>query len=212
MSTPMTYNSLVAQIESYLDRSDADTIAQIPYFIYQAENRICRESKSLLLESYLVSNFITGTSVYAKPATWRRTLSWNWGSGDGENTRNQLLLRSYEFIRNYWPDSTQTGDPLYYCDYGYQNWLVAPTPAADSPFEVAVLQLPDPITPINQTNYLTNYCPDLFLYACLLEAVPYLKNDERIPVWQSMYERGLASLNNQDDQRKTDRASDRSSD
>ncbi len=212
MSTPMTYATLVSQIQQYFNRTDADFVAQIPYFIYQAEQRICRESKSLLLELYLTGNFIAGTSVYPKPATWRRTLSWNWGNGVGENTRNQLFLRSYDFIRNYWPDSTQTGDPLYYCDYNYSNWLIAPTPSADSPFEIAVLTLPDPITPLNQTNFLTNFAPDLFLYACLLEGTPYLKNFEIIPVWQSMYERALASFNGQDDMRKTDRASDRESD
>ncbi len=208
----MTYNSLLAQIESYLNNSSADVIAQIPNFIYQAENRICRESKNIGLESYVVGDFIAGTSVYQKPGRWRRTLSWNWGNGTGNNTRNQLFLRSYEFCRNYWPDSTVTGEPLYYADYGYTNYLIVPTPSASSPFELCFLQLPDPITPLNQTNWITNYAPDLFLYACLLEAIPYLKDDERIPVWQSMYERALASINNQDDSRKTDRASDRSSD
>lgn len=212
MSTPMTFNSLSFQIQDYFNRNDQDFLAAIPNFIYQAEQRICRESKSLLLESYLVSNFIAGTSVYPKPATWRRTLSWNWGNGVGDNNRNQLLLRSYEFIRNYWSNSTETGDPLYYCDYGYQNWLVAPTPSANSPFEVAILGLPDPITPENQTNYLTNYAPDLLLYASLLEGISFLKNFEVVEVWQGMYDRALASFNQQDDLRKTDRASDRESD
>lgn len=208
----MTYNSLVAQIESYLNRTDASTIAQIPNFIYQAENRIARESKNIGIETYIVGTFTAGTSVYPKPSRWRRTLSWNWGNGTGNNTRNQLYLRSYEFIRDYWPDSTQTDSPLYYADYGYEHYLVGPTPDAASPFEISFLQLPDPISALNQTNWITNYAPDLFLYACLVEAIPFLKNDERIPTWIMMYDRALASLNGQDDQRVLDRASNRSSD
>jgi hypothetical protein len=63
------------------------------------------------------------------------------------------------------------------------------------------------LSPQNQTNWLTDYAPDVLLYAILLEAVPFLKNDERIPVWESAYARGLASLNQQDDARQNDRAS-----
>jgi len=208
----MTYDSLLAQVESYLNNTSTDVLAQIPYFIYQAEQRICRESKNLGLESYVVSAFTPAQSVIPKPARWRRTLSFNYGTGAGNNTRNQLYLRSYEFIRSYWPDSTQTGAPLYYADYGYSDFVVCPTPDAAYPFELCFLQLPDPISTLNQTNWITNYAPDLFLYGCLLEAIPYLKNDERIPVWQSMYDRALASINSQDDQRVLDRASNRASD
>lgn len=212
MSTPMTYNSLVLQIQDYFNRYDADFLAEIPYFIYQAEQRLAREAKSLLLEQYIVGTFIPGESVLQKPSTWRRTLSWNYGSGAGYNTRNQLYLRSYEFCRAYAPDSTVQGTPQYYCDYGAQNWLIVATPSTPAPFEIAVLVLPDPITPINQTNLITNHCPDLFLYACLLEGVGYLKNFEVLPVWEKMYDRALASLNGQDSEQKTDRASNRESD
>ena len=208
----MTYNSLFAQIQSYLNNTSVDVTNQIPNFIYQAEQRLSRESKALLLESYVVATFTPGESVVAKPATWRRTLSINYGSGAGDNIRNQLFLRSYEYCRAYWPDSTQTAPPQYYADYGYIAWIFAPTPDLAYPFEIAYLALPDPISAFNQTNFITDYCPDLFLYACLLESVPFLKNDERIATWQMYYDRGLASLNMQDDERLLDRASNRSSD
>ncbi len=208
----MTYNSLTAQILDYLNRSDADTIAEVPNFIYQAENRIARESKNIGLETYVVTILIPGTSVYQKPGRWRRTLSLNYGSGVGFNTRNQLFLRSYEYCRSYWPTSTLTAPPLYYADYGYTNWLIAPTPDLAYPMEISYLELPLPLTPSNQTNWLTNYAPDVLLYACLLEAVPFLKDMELVPVWTSYYDRALASLNSQDDQRVVDRASNRSSD
>lgn len=203
----MTYASLVSLVTSYLNRTDADTIGRIPDFISQAEQRIARESKTLGIETYVVGNFVPSQSVYQKPARWRRSLSLNFGSGTGNNTRNQLYLRKYEFLRDYWPDSTVTGTPKYYADYGYSNILIAPTPAATNPFEYCYLELPEPISSTNQTNWLTNYAADVLLYATLLEAVPFLKNDERIPVWEKYYDRGLASMNAQDDQRLLDRAS-----
>ena len=37
----------------------------------------------------------------------------------------------------------------------------------------------------DDTNWLLDKAPDLYLYASLLEAAPYLKNDQRIPVWMN---------------------------
>lgn len=214
----MTYNSLVGsisdtgvvtpgQIMTYLKRTDAETFYQQDNFISQAEQLICRESKNIGLETYVSSAFTPGLSVIPKPGRWRRSLTFNFGTGMTNNIRNQLYYRNYEYVRLFWPDPTITAPPQYYSDYGYYNIIIAPTPDQAYPFEYAYLQLPEPLSSANQTNWITDYAPDVLFYAILLEAVPFLKNDERIPVWESAYARGLASLNNQDDQRRVDRAS-----
>jgi hypothetical protein len=208
----MTYNTLVNEITSYLNRNDADTLSNIPNFIYQAEQRICRESKNIGFEQYVVGNFIPGTSVYAKPGRWRRNITFNYGTGINNNTRNQVYLRSYEYVRAYWPDATQLGNPLYYCDYGFNNFLIAPTPIANYPFEYSYLELPQPLSINNQTNWLTNYASDALLFGCLLQAIPFLKDDERIPMWSQAYASAVASINEQGDQRVLDRTSNRTSD
>lgn len=208
----MTYNSLVNQILDYLNRTDADTTSEIPNFIYQAEQRICRESKNIGLEQYVQGAFTVGVNVMAKPGRWRRSIAFNFGSGTGNNTVNQITLRSYDFVRNYWPDATQMGPPKFYSEYGFEHFLVLPTPDQAYPFEFSYLELLEPLSPSVQTNWLTNYAPDVLLYASLLEATPFLKNTELIPTWERLYERGLASLNVQDDQRYVDRATNRSAD
>jgi hypothetical protein len=208
----MTYNSLVNQLLDYLNRTDADTTAEVPNFIYQAEQRICRESKNIGLEVYVTGTFTVNVNVMAKPGRWRRNITFNFGNGIGNNTANQIVLRSYEFVRNYWPDATQLGPPKFYCDYGYDHFLMAPTPDQNYPFELGYLELPEPLSVNVQTNFLTNNAPDVLLYASLLEATPFLKNTDLIPTWERMYERGLASLNSQDDQRVVDRATNRGAD
>lgn len=202
----MTYTSLVAQITSYLNRTDADTIAQIPNFISQAEQRICRESENVGFEIYVTGSFTSSVSVLQKPGRWRRNLTFNIGTGTDYNTRQQLLLRGYEYLRNYWPDDTQTGTPLFYGDYGYNNLLFAPTPDVAYPFEFAYLELPEPLSTTVSTNWLTDYAPDVLLLASLLEAMPYLKNSEKIPEWSTLYQERIMGLNKQDTERVTDRA------
>jgi hypothetical protein len=43
----------------------------------------------------------------------------------------------------------------------------------------------------------------------LLEATPFLKNDERIPVWQQFYQMSVDSLNTEDIKKITDRSTTR---
>lgn len=211
----MTYTSLVNEVKSYLNRNDTSTAEQIPNFIYQAEQRLSLACKTILVESYVVGNFIAGTSVYQKPANWRRNISMNVGSGTPANTRNIMLLRDYEFLRMYTPDSvdaTKRSIPKFYSDYGYTNFLVAPTPDQDYPFEYCFLKIPDPLTDVNQTNYWTNFAPQLLLNAVLLEAMQFLKDDERIQVFKAETQEGIALINQQDDMRIVDRSAARQSD
>jgi len=39
----------------------------------------------------------------------------------------------------------------------------------------------------NPTNFLTVRYPSLLLYASMLETIPFLKGDERVPVFESLY-------------------------
>jgi len=212
---PMTYNSLTGsiseqgvvtpgQIMTYLKRNDASTFFQQPDFIAQAEQRICREAKTIGLERYVTGQFVIGQPVVNKPADWRRSLTFTY---TGSRGATQIYHRNYEYLRLYWPDAALQGAPLYYGDFGYTQLVVVPTPDQAYPFLYGYVALPTPLSPTNQTNWLTDYAPDLLLYAILLETTPFLKNDERIPVWESAYSRGLASLNQQNDQRRLDRAS-----
>jgi len=121
------------------------------------------------------------------------------------NARNPVKPLSYEALRRYWPNDTLTGLPLYYADYDYQHWVFAPTPDAARPFEVLYWQLPPLLDDTNQTNWITEYAPNLLLYATLLEAAPAMKNDERVQVWQGFYDRALQALNGEDIRKIVDR-------
>jgi hypothetical protein len=61
-----------------------------------------------------------------------------------------------------------------------------------------------------QSNWLTEYAPDLLLYATLIEATPFLKSDERVQLWQGMYDRAAKALSGQDLGKIMDRSANRS--
>lgn len=48
------------------------------------------------------------------------------------------------------------------------------------------------------TNWMLTNNPDLYLYGALSAAEPYLKNDERLIVWKSLYEEKLKQVDDAD--------------
>lgn len=212
MAEVMTYTSLLAELKRYLERGDDEdttVVAELPHLISNSERSLADKLKIQGYQNTVVNTMAAGTSVYAKPDGWRRTISINFGSGTNHNTRNPLLARSYEYIRSYWPNDTEVGLPLFYADYDYQHFLVGPTPADAYPFELLYWQLPDLLSDANQTNWLTQYAPFLLLYEVLMASGPFLKNDSRIGTWKLLRDEQLAAITSEDLQRVVDRATSR---
>ncbi len=208
MSYTMTYDSLLVDIRRYLGRgftqaSDQIVFDQLPRLVTLAEMRIARELKIEGFIRAITTPLSIGVSTYLKPDRWRDTISM---TVDG----TPIQTRSYEYLRNYWPNEAQTASPQFYADYDYANWLIAPTPNAASTLEILYYEQPALLGPNLQSNWLTDYAPELVLYASLLEATPFLKNDERVQLWQSLYDRCAQAFNGQDLGRILDRAAQRS--
>lgn len=212
MPASMTFTSLQSDIRNYLERGGAtDPIVyeQIPRLITLAERRIARELKIQGFQRVVNTTLQSGVAVYPKPDRWRDTISVNIGTGANNNTHTPVFARSYEYIRQYWPDETQTDQPEFYADYNYNFWIFGPTPDADYPMEVLYYELPPLLDDTTQTNWLSEYAPNLLLYGSLVEATPFVKDDQRVQLWQSYYDRSLAALNGEDLQKIVDRSVNR---
>ena len=208
MPTALTFNSLQSDVRAYLERgqiTDTTVYGQIPRLINLAERRMARELKVQGFINVVASVMVAGNNVIDKPDRWRETVSINFGSGTNLDQRTQLFPRSYEYIRFYWPDDALTSQPEFYADYDYKHWVVAPTPDVAYPFEIVYYELPALLDAQNTTNWLTEYAPNALLYATLLEASPFLKDDERLQTWTGMYDRALSALNGEDLHKVMDR-------
>lgn len=215
MPAQMTFTSLQEDVRRYLERGGAtDPIVydQIPRLITLAERRIARELKIQGFQTVVNTTLQANLAVYPKPDRWRDTISINVGTGANYNTHSPVFTRSYEYVRSYWPNETETGTPLFYADYDYSNWIFAPTPDAAYPMEVLYYELPPLLDDTNQTNWLTEFAPNILLYGVLVEATPFVKDDERVQLWQSYYDRALAAINGEDLQKIMDRSVNRRED
>lgn len=206
MAEALTYDSLVDDIQVYAERSDEPFVAQIPRFIMLAENRLALEAKGLGFLRVVDTTFTTGTANYEKPQRWRQTKSLSITNSTGIK---YIYSRGYQYCRNYWPDVALTDEPEYYADYDYNHFLVVPTPDNDYPAELMYYERPTPLDSDNQTNWTTQNAPQLLLYACLLEAQPFLKLPERIQEFQGLYQQALQKLQMEDMNRLSDASSNR---
>lgn len=220
MPVATTFTALQATLQAYLERggsvTDPTVFGQLPLLINNAERALARRLKILGMVIPIVGTLSAGAAVYPKPNGWRRTVSMNFGiataADSSQNAATPLFARQYEYCLSYWPDLTQTGQPQFYADYNYANWLIVPTPQISYPWQIMYYGLPQLLDSSNQTNFWTSYAPETLLYRALLECEPFLKNDERIQTWRQYYEEGATNLEDEDLMRSVDRAAVRNED
>jgi hypothetical protein len=197
----MTYDSLTAIVLQYLERKDQAVVNALPTFITLAEFEIAEQVKTLGQLQIAESAMTASNPVLAKPARWRKTVSMN-VLVNGK--KQPVYLRKYEYLKNYWPDDTLTDVPLYYADTDWEHWYLAPTPALAYTFEVLYYERIAPLSSVNQTNWLTQNAPNAMLFGTLLQAMPFLKNDQR-QIFQQKYTEALQALKKEDVDRVGDR-------
>jgi hypothetical protein len=98
------------------------------------------------------------------------------------------------------PPSTQTtydhsGLTTYYTIIG-NRIRIFPAPGQTNPdkLDLWYYQRLNPLNNTTTTNWVLSRYPDLYLYGSLLHSAPYLKDDERIALWDGIYKTVMADI------------------
>ena len=193
----MNYDSLVLNVQQYMERNDADFIAQIPNLIALAESSIAAELKTYLQLIVVETTLAQNQEILNKPARWRKTVSMKINGAP-------VQLRSQDYVAQYLSES-DPGQPQYYSEYDFNNWNFAPAPDQDYPVEIIYYAEVQPLDESNQQNLWTAIAPQAMLYGTLLQAQGYLKALDKLPVWKQYYTDALAALKKEDNSRRVDR-------
>jgi hypothetical protein len=193
----MTYDSLVLNVQQYMERNDPDFIAQIPNLIALAESSIAAELKTYMQLIVVETSLAQNQEVLNKPARWRKTISMK-VNGD------PVLMRSQDYIAQYLSQS-DPGAPKYYAEYDYSNWNFAPRPDQAYPVEIIYYAEIQPLDAQNQQNLWTAIAPQAMLYGTLLQAQGYLKALDKLQMWKGYYTDAITALKKEDNARRIDR-------
>lgn len=193
----MTYDSLVQDVIRYCERNDASFVEQIPRLIMLTEQSIAAEIKTLMQLNVVNTTLSVDNPVLQKPARWRKTVSMKVNG-------QPILNRSMDYVTQYQTESPN-GQPLYYGDYDYDHWALAPIPDDNYTVEMIYYSRIQPLDLENQENLLTREAPQALLFGTLLQTQGYLKNTEKLTVWKGYYDAAIAALKGEDQRRMVDR-------
>ena len=197
MAVTMSYNSLVEMVQQYMERDDADFVAQIPNLIALAESSLAAELKTYLQLIVVETTLAPNQAVLDKPVRWRKTVSMKVNG-------QPVLLRSQDYVAMYLSES-DPNVPKYYAEYDWDHWNFAPLPDQEYPVEIIYYAEVQPLDETNQQNLWTAVAPQAMLFGTLLQAQGYLKALDKLPVWKGYYTEALQALKKEDDSRRVDR-------
>lgn len=189
-----TYAELQASVADFLNREDLT--ATIPTFIRLAEARIDRDMRHWRQE---LRGTLSLTSQYtALPATFLQPIRLQLTDG----ATSEVAPISVAQMMQMRADRADTpGRPTHYALTAGQIELL-PTP--DDTYAAAMVyygRLPA-LSVSNTTNWLLTEAPDAYLYGSLIHAAPYLKDDARLMVWESLFKQSLDMLNSSSEDAK----------
>lgn len=181
------YSTLQTSIGDWLNRSDLTSV--IPDFITMAEaqfNRVLRHRKMVERATATLDS-----EYSAMPGDWL------------ESIRYQLNTNPITVMEFVSPDQaavlkgaySTSGKPIFYSQIG-QQFQVIPAPDSGSAYtgELTYYAKIPALSAGNTTNWLLTDSPDIYLYGSLLQAAPYLQDDNRIAVWGAIHAKLLEDL------------------
>jgi hypothetical protein len=203
----MTYTELVAAIQSYTENqfpattlADGSTVSsttQINTLIEQAEQRIYNSVQFPSIRKNVTGSITANNKYLACPSDFLATYSI--AVIDATGAYEFLLNKDVNFIRQAYPQPTDTAIPKYYALFGSQSndpneltFILGPTPDATYSVELHYYYYPESITTAG-TTWLGDNFDSVLLYGSLVEAYTYMKGEvDMVTLYNTKYNEALA--------------------
>ena len=196
----MNYATLVETIQAYTENDFPDTAGsggltsteQVDTFIQEAEQRVFNSVQMLDLRKNVTGNVTSGNKYLSVPSDWLANFSLAVIDTDGNYS--YLLNKDVNFIRESFPDPTDTGIPTHYSFFDENSYILGPTPDANYSVELHYFYYPQSIVTAS-TSWLGDNFDSVLLYGSLLEAYTFMKGEaDVIAGYQKRYDEALALL------------------
>ena len=188
----MDYSTLKTMIASYAHRHDTSFTDRVPTFILLAQARMSRDLDTTLLHDTATLTVTAGTTTVTLPSDCVELMSVRLAYKSSFRLLQQhSLFNNSQIFESY---SGSTSAPYYYARYG--NTLeLSPIPESNTTIDIIYKKKLSGLSDDTDTDaILTNY-PNVYIYATMLEATPFLVDDERIDVWGNLYKEEINSIN-----------------
>ena len=182
----MTYTltTLKQAIQDYVENDETTFVNNLNNFIQNTEERLLKLVDLDYFRKNVSANMTASNKFLSLPSDYLATFSLSFVK-NGENVF--LLQKDVNFLQEYTPDPTVTGEPKYYGVFDIDNFILAPTPDQSYSAELHYYYRPASITStVTGTSWFGDNAPDALLYGCLTEAYTFMKGE---PTVIQMYEK-----------------------
>ena len=208
----MTYNELIAAIQSYTENTFPDTYlasgsavsstTQLNTFIKQAEQRIYNSVQFPSLRRNVTGSTSTNNKYLSCPGDFLSVYSM--AVIDATGSYEYLLNKDVNFIRQAYPQPTDTAIPKYYALFGPTvsgatitnelSFILGPTPDAVYSVELHYYYYPESITTASSgQTWLGDNFDSVLLYGSLVEAYTFMKGEtDMVALYDGKYKEALA--------------------
>ena len=186
-----TFAELKTAAANWLDRSDLTD--RIPEFIALAEARFNRILRIRDMETVSTDISTTGgTREYPLPTGFVQMKEFHL-------TTDPLTPLAYitpEMMTRLWAGSS-SGKPEVFTVIA-DNVRLGPSPDAVYTTSMLYYKTFTALSDDAATNDMLTNNPDVYLYGTLLEAEPFIMNDERVQLWATAFKQAIDDIQNQD--------------
>ena len=194
----MNYTALSNAIQAYTENTEADFVANIPVFVTQAEQRIYNSVQFPSIRKNVTGSMTINNKYLQCPTDFLSVFSLAVINASGEY--EYLLNKDVNFIRQAYPQPTDTGIPRYYALFGPRSdnaaeltFILGPTPDAAYSSELHYYFYPPSISVAPFTSWLGDNFDTVLLYGALVEAYTYMKGEQdMMALYNGKYQEALA--------------------
>ena len=203
----MNYATLFETIKGYVENDFPDTAwtdstgtgnvtltstEQINTFIRQAEQRVFNIVQLLDLRKNVTGTCTAGNNYLTVPTDWLATFSL--AVIDSYGNYEYLLNKDVNYIRQAFPNPSESGTPTHYAYFDQNSFILGPTPNDNYAVELHYFYYPPSIVDAG-TSWLGDNFDSVLLYGSLLEAYTFMKGEaDVIQGYQKRYDEALAML------------------
>ena len=182
----MNYTELKAAIQAYTENSETNFVAEIPVFVTQAEQRIYNSVQFPSIRKNVTGVTTVNNKYLQCPLDFLAVYSM--AVIDASGNYEYLLNKDVNFIRQAYPQPTDTAIPKYYALFGPAvsgstisdelSFILGPTPDTSYSVELHYYYYPESITTAaDGQTWLGDNFDSVLLYGSLVEAYTYMKGE-----------------------------------
>jgi hypothetical protein len=191
----MNYTELVTAVSDYTENTFETS--EMNTFIEQAEQRIYNSVQFPSLRKNVTGTITANNKYLSCPLDYLSTFSL--AVVDATGAYEYLLNKDVNFIRQAYPQPTDTAIPKYYALFGPNSavanelsFILGPTPDATYTVELHYFYYPESIVTAS-TSWLGDNFDTVLLYGTLVEAYTFMKGEaDMMALYEGKYKEALA--------------------